>query len=183
MESKGERSMTEAQKAKRYLQKIEEMDRQILSDEVRIREMEADARTLRAVRMDGMPRSGSDATGAAFEAAIAEIDRRRERMAGAIMEKQAVIERLTGEIRGMENKTYARILELRYVRYREFPNLWEVAREMKYSYEWIKHIHGDALVAFWRSVHDSPTSVTPLACHLLPEEKARTGEEAGAKKK
>ena len=165
--------MTEAQKAKRYLQKIEEMDRQIQSDEVRIREMEADARSLRAVRLDGMPRAGSDSSGAAYEAAIAEIDRRRERLAKAIIEKQEAALRVTGEIRSMENKTHAKILELRYVRYREFPNLWEVAREMKYSYEWIKHIHGDALVAFWRSVQDSHTSVTPLACHLLPEEKER----------
>ena len=55
---------------------------------------------------------------------------------------------ITGQIRGMENRTYSDIL---YRRYAEYKSLGQVAKEMDYSYERMRHLHGYALLAFGKA--------------------------------
>ena len=55
---------------------------------------------------------------------------------------------ITDQIRGMENQTYSDIL---YRRYAEYKNLWQAAKEMGYSYERMRHLHGYALLAFGKA--------------------------------
>ena len=53
--------------------------------------------------------------------------------------------KIINEIHSLNNRLYIEILYKRYV---EFKSLEEIAVEMNYSYEWIKHNHGYALLNF-----------------------------------
>jgi hypothetical protein len=53
--------------------------------------------------------------------------------------------KIINEIHSLNNRLYIEILYKRYV---EFKSLEEIAVDMNYSYEWIKHNHGYALLNF-----------------------------------
>lgn len=53
--------------------------------------------------------------------------------------------KIINEIHSLNSRLYIEILYKRYV---EFKSLEEIAVEMDYSYEWIKHNHGYALLNF-----------------------------------
>lgn len=53
--------------------------------------------------------------------------------------------RLIGQIQAIPRTEYVQLLYKRYV---EYKRLEEIAVEMNYSFEWVRHIHGNALVEF-----------------------------------
>lgn len=54
-------------------------------------------------------------------------------------------QKIIDQIIGMDDGNYIRILCLKYVHYKK---LEDVAEIMHFSYDWIKHLHGEALKAF-----------------------------------
>lgn len=58
---------------------------------------------------------------------------------------QARKDKITDEIHNLDNALFIKILYKRYV---ECKNLGKVAKEMKYSYDRIRHMHGEALKEF-----------------------------------
>lgn len=56
--------------------------------------------------------------------------------------------KITKEINALENKAYAVLLLKRYILGR---SLLEIAKEMNYSYTWVRHMHGEALEDFRKS--------------------------------
>ena len=53
--------------------------------------------------------------------------------------------KIINEIQQLNNPTYVKILYKRYV---EYKTLNQIAKEMNYTYDWIKHVHGYALQEF-----------------------------------
>lgn len=63
--------------------------------------------------------------------------------------------KITREINGLDNKAYAVLLFKRYVLGR---SLAIIAKEMAYSYTWLRHMHGVALEEFKKTYPDIFTS-------------------------
>ena len=70
------------------------------------------------------------------------LDRQIAELIGEYSEKK---NRIIGEIHRMEDPTYISVLYKRYV---EFKALEDIASEMGYSYEYMRHLHGYALKDF-----------------------------------
>ena len=58
---------------------------------------------------------------------------------------QQMKDRITGEIHNINNADFIKLLYKRYV---ECKSLGQVTKEMQYSYDRIRHMHGEALKAF-----------------------------------
>ena len=69
-------------------------------------------------------------------------ERRCKRLLEGYIEKYIEI---TENIRKVMPGLYSDVLYMRYI---EGKNLEKIAKELNYSYEWIRHIHGRALQAF-----------------------------------
>lgn len=75
-------------------------------------------------------------------------ERRCEKLIEGYLEKYMEI---TENIRGVAPGLYADVLYLRYI---EGKSLARIAKELNYSHEWIRHIHGRALQAFRKKYPD-----------------------------
>ena len=62
---------------------------------------------------------------------------------------------IIGEIHSLDNAKYIKILYKKYV---EFKSLDKIATEMKYSYQYIKHMHGAALKSFEEKIKMTPNN-------------------------
>ena len=72
---------------------------------------------------------------------LAEMDVEIERLIGEYAETK---HRMIGEIQSLPRKNHVEVLYKRYV---ECKSLDRIAREMEYSYEWVRHVHGRVLDA------------------------------------
>ena len=68
-------------------------------------------------------------------------------IAEAIERFIALKKKIIGQIQSMQKPEYVQLLYKRYV---EYKRLEEIALEMNYSYNRVKHLHGEALLAFGR---------------------------------
>lgn len=62
-----------------------------------------------------------------------------------IFELKRVRDKIINEIQNMENEKH---VELLYKRYVEDKPLGQISREMHYSYNFVRHMHGEALLLF-----------------------------------
>ena len=69
---------------------------------------------------------------------------------------------IIGQIQGLPKVEYIQLLYKRYV---EYKRLEEIAVEMNYNYEYIKHLHGTALFVFGRMYMDVEQNDS-TQCHL-----------------
>lgn len=53
--------------------------------------------------------------------------------------------KIINQIQGLKNPIHIKIL---YGKYVEFKNLYDIAYEMNYTYQYIREVHGHALLAF-----------------------------------
>lgn len=72
-----------------------------------------------------------------------------------IYEYQQKKDLIIGEIHSLDNANFIKILYKKYV---EFKSLDNVAAEMKYSYQYIKHMHGAALKSFGEKLKMTPNN-------------------------
>lgn len=129
--------------AKEYLLQVKATDTKINQ---RLRELEDLKRSMYSVRAidyegDKVQTSGS---GDPYRTVDKYIDMDKS-INTAIDELVELKHKIIGEIQGMRNSLYA---ELLYKRYIEYKSLWDIAREMHYSYNHIRHCHGLALLEF-----------------------------------
>ncbi len=71
--------------------------------------------------------------------------------------------KITKEINGLDNKVYAVLLLKRYVLGRP---LLEIAKDMSYSYAWIRHMHGEALEDFKKTYPEIFTTQDNTQKHI-----------------
>ena len=87
----------------------------------------------------------SSGSGDAFESRIADlVDKKNECLE---LEKiyDALRQRIILRIVNLGNETYTKILQERYIKEK---SMLQIATELNYSYDWIRHLHRDALAAF-----------------------------------
>ena len=62
-----------------------------------------------------------------------------------VLNLQQIKDKITREIHNINNADFIKMLYKRYV---ECESLWSIAKDMGYSYDRIRHIHGEALKEF-----------------------------------
>ena len=87
----------------------------------------------------------STQAGAAFERTANLIADREKELHELVERMELTRIRIEKQIEAMEDETYKMILRRRYVQEWQ---LYDIAKDLNYSYDWIRHVHADALKAF-----------------------------------
>ncbi len=134
--------------AKKYLGELKRMS-------MRIEQKEAEKQALYSAGLSGAAPDRERVTGSTEDRMpdlvyrIAEIGAEIDRQISEYLHrKHAIID----QIQGLNNENYIAVLYKRYV---EFKRLEEIAREMSYSYDRVRHLHGRALQGFERTYPDA----------------------------
>ena len=128
--------------AKQYLRQVRKAQLQIqrLTEEIEERRT-AITSTAAPILGDRVQTSPSDHFAAAM-AQLMDLDMRRaEEMLDYLILKNKISE----QVRSIEPELYQTVL---YKRYINAMSLRKIAEDEGYSYDWICHVHGDALLAF-----------------------------------
>lgn len=130
--------------AKQYLGRLAELNWKIqkLNDEIEERRTRLTSSTMQ-LREKVQTSVYGDKFADAM-AAIADKDLKRQEL---IFEYEKLRDEIIEQILGMSNLLECQILYKRYV---EGTNLKEIAEAMGYSYDWICHAHGNALMHFYQ---------------------------------
>lgn len=128
--------------AKQYLRQVRKAQLQIqrLTEEIEERRT-AITSTAAPILGDRVQTSPSDHFAAAM-AQLMDLDMRR---AEEMLDYLILKDRISEQIRSIEPELYQTVL---YKRYINAMSLRKIAEEEGYSYDWICHVHGDALLAF-----------------------------------
>lgn len=130
--------------AKQYLRQVRKAQLQIqrLTEEIEERRT-AILSTSAPILGDRVQTSPSDHFAAAM-AKLIDIDMKR---AEEVLDYEILKDRISEQVRTIEPELYRTVL---YKRYINAKSLQQIAAEEGYSYDWICHVHGDALLAFAR---------------------------------
>ena len=82
---------------------------------------------------------------AAFERTANLIADREKELHELVERMETTRRQIEAQIEALEDETYKAILLRRYV---QGWRLYDIAKDMNYSYDWIRHVHADALRAF-----------------------------------
>lgn len=135
--------------AKEYLTKIQTYRRIMQAYADRIEELSHDASGLKAIvyDKDRVQTSPQDH----MEAVFVKIDREAEKYAKARARYEREVRKRMAQIEQMDKPEHAELLRWRYVEVKrngEPYNLFEVAKKMHMSFDWVRHLHGKALEEF-----------------------------------
>lgn len=128
--------------AKQYLRQVRKAQLQIqrLTEEIEERRT-AITSTAAPILGDRVQTSPSDHFAAAM-AQLMDLDMRR---AEEMLDYLILKDKISAQVRSIEPELYQTVL---YKRYINAMSLRKIAEEEGYSYDWICHVHGDALIAF-----------------------------------
>lgn len=128
--------------AKQYLRQVRKAQLQIqrLTEEIEERRT-AITSTAAPILGDRVQTSPSDHFAAAM-AQLVDLDMRR---AEEMLDYLILKDKISEQVRSIEPELYQTVL---YKRYINAMSLRKIAEEEGYSYDWICHVHGDALLAF-----------------------------------
>ena len=128
--------------AKQYLRQVRKAQLQIqrLTEEIEERRT-AITSTAAPILGDRVQTSPSDHFAAAM-AQLMDLDMRR---AEEMLDYLILKDKISAQVRSIEPELYQMVL---YKRYINAMSLRKIAEEEGYSYDWICHVHGDALLAF-----------------------------------
>lgn len=128
--------------AKQYLRQVRKAQLQIqrLTEEIEERRT-AITSTAAPILGDRVQTSPSDH----FAAAMAQLMDMDMRRAEEMLDYLILKDRISEQVRSIEPELYQTVL---YKRYINAMSLRKIAEEEGYSYDWICHVHGDALLAF-----------------------------------
>ena len=129
--------------AKQYLRQLSRLNKQIRAIEEELEERRTRLTSITApVTGDKVQTSVHGDRFADMIAALADLDRTWEALK---FEYELQRDKMVHEILDMDNELYREILRRHYIQEQK---LIQVAAEMHYSYDWIRRLHGKALVAF-----------------------------------
>lgn len=128
--------------AKQYLRQVRKAQLQIqrLTEEIEERRT-AITSTAAPILGDRVQTSPSDH----FAAAMAQLMDMDMRRAEEMLDYLILKDKISEQVRSIEPELYQTVL---YKRYINAMSLRKIAEEEGYSYDWICHVHGDALLAF-----------------------------------
>lgn len=133
---------------KQYLQQIQRLDLIIRHKKAELSELKA-MDGLKAVELNGDRVRASPDGNAPFVRTverISELEREIDKLLAQYVDEK---DRIINEIHSLPNALHIKILYRCYVLYQ---NLEEIAKELNYSYFYIRHAHGHALQSFGRTV-------------------------------
>lgn len=139
--------------AKEYLSQATVLKRRIKHCEDRIKEIQAEASSPKAIRYDKDMVQAS-ATGDALVNYMIRLEREESKLLRYKEEYLDKYWQIRERIIQVTPGIYSDVL---YLRYLEQKTLVQIAEELNYSYEWVCRLHGRALLAFART-HDDITS-------------------------
>lgn len=128
--------------AKQYLRQVRKAQLQIqrLTEEIEERRT-AITSTAAPILGDRVQTSPSDH----FAAAMAQLMDMDMKRAEEMLDYLILKDKISEQVRSIEPELYQTVL---YKRYINAMSLRKIAEEEGYSYDWICHVHGDALLAF-----------------------------------
>ena len=135
-------------KAKEYLNQIRDCKNQINLDLRRIDELREYATSMgtKELKQDIVQTSIKNAGLEDMVGKIVDCERAvRDEIRAYLNLQEFIIAQIRGLEGGEMSVTYIELLTRRYVQFERFE---VISVEMGYSYEWIRHLHGDALAIF-----------------------------------
>ena len=138
--------------AKEYLKKIRLLDIKINQKVKELDELRSMSQAVRGIDYSKECVQTSLSSGANFEKSvirISELERLLDREIDYFVDLK---HKIINQIQSLDNRNYADIL---YKRYIEFKRLELIAVELGYSYNRIRHLHGEALKYFDKLAHVS----------------------------
>ena len=130
--------------AKKYLQGIRDLEMKIKHRQTQVNFLREKASAAQAIRYDKdiVKSSVSDSKLENDIATYTDIEREIEK-AKLVFENRR--NKIISEIHELEDGRYVNMLFKRYVEYKRYE---KIADEMGYSFDYVKHLHGEALKAF-----------------------------------
>ena len=130
--------------AKKYLQGIRDLEMKIKHRQTQVNFLREKTSAAQAIRYDKtiVKSSASDSKLENDIATYTDIEREIEKTK-IIFENRR--NKIIGEIHELEDGRHVNILFKRYVEYKRYE---KIADEMGYSFDYVKHLHGEALKAF-----------------------------------
>ena len=138
--------------AKEYLKKIRFLDIKINQKIKELDELRTMSQAVRGIDYSKECVQTSLSSGANFEKAILRISELERMLDTEIDYLVDLKHKIINQIQSLDNRNYAEIL---YKRYIEFKRLELIAVELGYSYNRIRHLHGEALKYFDKLTHVS----------------------------
>lgn len=132
--------------AKEYLLQIKHLDLMITAWIQQKDAMWNQLRSLSSPQYDGVSVQGTKERDK-FGELWARIDEKERKICREIDKLADAKQAITDEIGALEDTRYVEILLRRYVQMQE---LKDIARDMNYNYDWVRTLHGHALLEFAR---------------------------------
>lgn len=146
---------------KEYLNKITLLDQRIESNLEAIERLKARAASVTSKLSDDKGQATNSLHD--FTDTVAKVFALEEKVNQEIDQLVDLKSKITKEINGMDNKVYTVLLLKRYVLGR---SLLEIAKDMSYSYTWVRHMHGEALEDFKKTYPEIFTTQDSTQKHI-----------------
>lgn len=130
--------------AKQYLSQIRRLRHLIKREQDQIADIRSMAESVGAIRYDKDPIQSSPANDA-MPNYIIQLTEAEARAKQRIEEYLELVMTIRTQLDQITPGLYSDILYMRYI---EGKNLYRIAEELNYSYEWVRHTHGRALQKF-----------------------------------
>lgn len=128
----------------KYLYQVKILDAKIKQKQEQYKQLYESAHSVSAVRYDKEPIQKSINTGTLEKSVIRYLELEEE-IKNEIISFQEIKQKIINEIHAIEDD---RFINLLYKKYIQFKDLNLIAREMNYSYDYIKELHRNSIKAF-----------------------------------
>lgn len=131
--------------AKEYLQQLYRLKERVERQKDKLATLKSMLTSIRSPVTSDEKVIGENTSGASFEKIVEKIEENEIELNNLIDNFLYMHDKITGELEELNNNTHE---ELLYKKYVQFKSLETIAKEMNYSYNWIRHSHGYALLEF-----------------------------------
>ena len=146
--------------AKDYLRQIEELDIKIRQKEDQLACLRETAGGAAAIRYDKMNVQIMVAKDM-MERNVLKLLELEEKIFADKVRMESLKDRIIDEIQSLDDKRYVDVLFRRYVKYQKFE---QIALDMSYDYDYIRVLHGEALVTFDTQILKNHTQSHKTMC-------------------
>ena len=146
--------------AKEYLKQIEELDIKIRQKEEQLACLRETAGGAAAIRYDKMNVQIMVAKDMMERNVIKLLDL-EEKVFADKLRMESLKDQIIDEIQSLDDKRYVDVLFRRYVKYQKFE---QIALDMSYDYDYIRVLHGEALVTFDTQILNNHTQSHKTMC-------------------
>ena len=129
--------------ARNYLKQIEKMDIQIKQKQLQLAELKEFALSYGSFNYD-QDKVITSTDNKSMNKVVSYVDIEKD-IQKTCQEYAELKNKIINEIHGLKNKTYVEVLHIKYIEYKDTE---DIMNEMHYSFDYSKHILGNAITAF-----------------------------------